>query len=53
MTVYRSDFSIMKREAGEKDFTELGLGSTASSSTIQEAGFDAYSSIQNDEWDQT
>lgn len=29
------------------------LGSTVSSSTIQEASFDAYASIQNDEWDQT
>lgn len=53
MTDYRIDFSIMKREAGEEDFTELGFGSTASSSTIQEAGFDAYAAIRNDEWDQT
>lgn len=49
---YRIDFSIMRRKAGEEDFTEYAFGSTMSSSTIQEAGFDAHAAIQNEEWDE-
>lgn len=52
MTDYRIDFSIMKREDGEEDFTEFAFGSTMSSSTILEAGFDAHAGIQNEEWDE-
>lgn len=53
MTDYRVDFSIMKRETGQEDFTEFAFGSTMSSTTIQEAGFDAHAAIQNEEWDET
>ncbi|WP_341856403.1 hypothetical protein [Brachybacterium sp. GPGPB12] len=52
MADYRIDFSIMRREEGEEDFSEYAFGSTASSETIQEAGFDAYAAIQNEEWDE-
>lgn len=52
MADYRVDLSIMKRETGQEDFTEFAFGSTMSSTTIQEAGFDAHAAIQNEEWDE-
>lgn len=52
MADYRIDFSIMWRKRGEEDFTEYAFGSTASSSTIREAGDDAHAAIQNEEWDE-
>ncbi|WGW12729.1 hypothetical protein LWF01_02860 [Saxibacter everestensis] len=52
-TEYRIDFSILSREPGEEDFTEIGFGSTAAESSIgQAAGHMAHGAIQNQEWDE-
>lgn len=50
---YRIDFAILRRDSGEEDFTEIGFGSTAAESSIEQAGFAAHGHIQNDEWDYT
>ena len=50
-TEYRIDFSIMRRQPGEEDFTEFAFGSTSAEHSIDQAGHMAHSAIQNEEWD--
>lgn len=50
---YRIDFSIMRREEGEEDFSEYAFGSTWAESSIYAAGYMALSAIQNEEYDIT
>lgn len=52
MTEYRIDFSILAREEGEEDFTEIGSGSTCSAGRIDSCAFDVMAQIQNGEWDE-
>ena len=52
MTEYRIEFSITKREEGEEDFTEFAFGYTGANSTIDDAGLEAHSAIQNSEWNE-
>lgn len=49
---YRIDFSILAKDPGEEDFTEIGFGSTVSANRLDSCGFDVMSQVQNGEWDE-
>lgn len=51
MTEYRIEFAITRREDGEADFTEIGFGSTAAESSVDQAAHMLQSAVQNREWE--
>ena len=50
-TEYRIDFTIMRRQDGDEDFTEIGFGSSGAWANIDAASYAMESDIQNRIWE--
>ncbi len=48
---FRITFSIERRLPGEDDFTEVGFGTSGTSSTVDHAAHLLNSALQNGEWE--
>lgn len=51
MADYRIDFTITRRMPGDGDFTEIGFGSTAAWTSLNQAASDVDAIVQNREWE--
>ena len=50
---FRVEFTLMRKRAGEDDYTEIGFGSSGGSGTVDHAMHLAQSAVQNREWETT
>lgn len=51
MTEYRIDYTILRRQSGDEDFTEVGFGSSGGWGSIDEAMHDVQSAVDNRQWE--
>lgn len=50
-TEFQIDFSLQRRKEGEEDFTEIGFGSSAAWSDLDQAVHIVSSMVQNGVWE--
>jgi hypothetical protein len=48
---YRIDYTILRRQPGEADFTDVGFGTSNSWSSIDQAMHIVHSDVQNRLWE--
>ncbi|WP_157410984.1 hypothetical protein [Actinoplanes rectilineatus] len=51
MADFRITFSIERRLPDESSYSEVGFGTSASASTVDDAAYQLLSAVQNGEWE--
>lgn len=48
---FRIDFTVLRRQDGEDDFTEIGFGSSGAWGDVDQAMYMARSTVDNRQWE--